>query len=116
MVEKLDFKGFKDRVVVKRENCVVKFYSIMCPLCVALAPVYEEIAASYSDNLKFYKVDVDAEKNISKAMKFEGVPTLFLFHDGSYEEIPYPYDNPDSLTGYHKEGIISFIKEKVKLP
>ncbi len=114
MVEKLDMKGFRNKVIVKRENCVVKFYSIMCPLCIELAPVFEEISQQYGDKLNFYKVDVDAEKNISKAMKFEGVPTLFLFHDGSYEEIPYPYDNPNSLTGYHKDGIISFIEEKVK--
>lgn len=112
MIEKLDMKSFKEKVVVKRESCVVKFYSMLCPLCVKLAPIYEEI--SNESNLKFYKVDVDEEPNFSKILKFEGVPTLYLFHNGSYEEIPYPYNNPDPLTGYHKDDIVNFIKENVR--
>ena len=43
----------------------------------------------------------------------EPKPTLFLFKDGKYEEIPYP-SNPDILTGYRKSDIVDFIKEKVE--
>lgn len=114
MVEKLNIKSFKDKIIVSRESCVVKFYSPLCPLCVHLAPVYEEISKEYEHKLKFYEIDVDEQEKMSKILKFEGVPTLFLFHDGSYEEVPYPYDSPNLLTGYHKDGIINFINEKVK--
>lgn len=113
MVEKLDMKEFKNKVIVERENCVVKFYSVMCPLCLNLAPIYEEIANEHSNSFKFYKISVDEEDKFSKMLKFDGVPTLFLFKDGKYEEIPYP-SNPDILTGYRKDGIIDFIKEKIE--
>ena len=113
MVEKLDMKGFRNKVIVKRENCVVKFYSIMCPLCINLAPIYEEISNEHGENFNFYKVSVDEDDKFSKMLKFDGVPTLFLFKDGKYEEIPYP-SNPDILTGYRKSDIVDFIKEKVE--
>ena len=59
------------------------------------------------------KVDTNKEKELSEIMKFDGVPTLFLFHNGNYSEIPYPYENPHELTGYHKDDIICYINKKV---
>ena len=61
----------------------------------------------------FYKVDVDKQKELSDRLNFEGVPTLFLFHNGRYSEVPYPYDDPDDLTGYRKDDIIDFIHKRV---
>ena len=112
MVEELDLKGFKKNIIVKGKTCVVKFYSNTCPLCMELAPIYEEISNEY-DNITFYKVDVTKEEKLTKRLDFDGVPTLFLFHNEKYSEVPYPYDNPDDLTGYRKSDIIDYIKEKV---
>tara|TARA_Y100001973_G_C5136398_1_gene300565 strand:+ start:707 stop:1063 length:357 start_codon:yes stop_codon:yes gene_type:complete len=118
VVNELDIKAFKKEIIVKRKTCVVKFHSDTCPLCVALAPVYEEIAnemKAANRSILFYKVDVDKEKELSDRLDFDGVPTLFLFHDGKYSEIPYPYDDPDDLTGYKKDDIILYIQKKVGL-
>ena len=117
MVEDLDRHKFKKEILVKRKTCMVKFHSDTCPLCVALAPVYEEIAnemKATNKNILFYKVDVNKEKELSDRLDFDGVPTLFLFHDGKYSEVPYPYDSPDDLTGYRKSDIIDHINKKVK--
>lgn len=116
MVEDLDRHKFKKEILVKRKTCMVKFYSESCPLCVHLAPVYEQIAKELEGQNKeiyFYKVDVDKQKELSDRLNFEGVPTLFLFHNGRYSEVPYPYDDPDDLTGYRKDDIIDFIHKRV---
>tara|TARA_R110000824_G_scaffold116244_2_gene267613 strand:+ start:2169 stop:2525 length:357 start_codon:yes stop_codon:yes gene_type:complete len=116
MIENLNIKSFKKKIVVERQTCMIKFYSESCPLCVHLAPVYQEIANEMKDlgrKISFYKIDVDKDKNISDRLDFEGVPTLFLFHDGRYSEVPYPYDNPEDLTGYRKADIIEHINERV---
>lgn len=114
MVKELNVKLFKEKVLVKRETCMVEFYSVMCPLCINFAPVYEEISKEMENKLKFYKVDVDREKELTKLMNFDGVPTMFVFHDGDYHEVPFPYDNPDEKTGYYKKDVISFIREKIR--
>lgn len=113
MVEELDLKGFKKNIIVKGKTCLVKFYSNTCPLCLGLAPIYENISEQY-DNVNFYKVDVNKEEDLTKRLDFDGVPTLFLFHEGKYSEVPFPYDNPDDLTGYRKSDIIDHINKKVK--
>ena len=116
MVENLNEDKFKRKVVVERQTCVIKFYSDGCHLCVHLKPVYEEMANEFkksNNKIKFYKVDVDAEEKLTERLNFEGVPTLFLFHNGRYSEIPYPYDDPDDLTGYRKDDIIAYIRKRV---
>ena len=92
---------------------MVEFYSVLCPLCVNFGPVYEEIAEDLKYDLKFYKVDVDREKELTKLMNFEGVPTMFLFYKGDYHEVPFPYDNPHNKTGYYKDDVVGFILEKL---
>lgn len=113
MIKELNVKLFKDKVLVKRETCMVEFYSTICPLCVNFGPVYEEIANEMEPKIKFYKVDVNKEQELTKLMEFEGVPTMFLFYNGDYHEVPYPYDNPHEKTGYYKKDIINFINKKV---
>ena len=116
MVKNLNMREFKKRVLLDRETCVIKFYSDSCPLCINLAPIYQEIATEYGKlpkKINFYKVDVNNDEGLSDRLNFDGVPTLFLFHKGVYSEIPYPYDNPDDLTGYRKADIIDYINVKV---
>jgi thiol-disulfide isomerase/thioredoxin len=114
MITSLNLKDFKTKIVVERETCVVKFYSDSCPLCVHLSPVYEEIADDFKNRgVSFYKVDVAKEKELTDRMNFDGVPTLFLFYNGRYSEIPYPYDDPDDLTGYRKSDIVDYINKRI---
>ena len=114
MVKELNVKLFKEKVLVKRETCMVEFYSVTCPLCINFGPVYEEISKEMGNKLKFYKVDVDKEKELTKLMNFDGVPTMFVFHNGDYHEVPFPYDSPDEKTGYYKKDVVSFIREKIR--
>tara|TARA_A100001515_G_scaffold15239_2_gene11245 strand:+ start:179 stop:526 length:348 start_codon:yes stop_codon:yes gene_type:complete len=114
MVKDIGFSEFKKRIIKERQTCVVKFYSETCPLCLNLAPLYKNISKKYAGLVDFYKVDTIKEEKLSDIFKMDGVPTIYFFYDGKYGEIPYPYNNPDDLTGYREADIIDYIEKRLK--
>lgn len=57
---------------------VVDFYADWCGPCRKLAPVMEEIAKEYAGKVKFYKVNVDNAKNLSRAYGIRSIPSVLL--------------------------------------
>jgi len=64
---------------------LVDFWHDACVWCKRLDPVYSELAAEFSGQLKFAKVNaLSSEKNTQLAARFGvmGTPTLILFCEG----------------------------------
>ena len=61
---------------------LVDFWAEWCAPCLALAPVMDELADSYSDKLKVAKVDIDSNPGIPTKYGIRGIPTVILFKDG----------------------------------
>lgn len=79
-----------------------------CGHCKKLAPIYEQVAASFKDQpgrVLIGKVDADANKALGKRFGISGYPTLKWFPFNSTE--PEDYKGPRDL-----ESIVSFINEK----
>jgi thioredoxin len=57
--------------------CVIDFWAIWCGPCRKLEPIIEEIAKEYEGRVKFYKVNVDAEKEIVRHFNIRSIPLLF---------------------------------------
>lgn len=89
----LNAQGFKDRIF-DYENAaewkfkgevpaIVDFYADWCGPCKAVAPVLEELSASYDGKLVIYKVDTDKEMELSALFGIQSIPTLlFIPLDG----------------------------------
>lgn len=60
---------------------VVDFFATWCGPCKMLAPVIEKAADELPD-VKFYKVDIDEEMDLTNQFKIMTVPTLLFFKDG----------------------------------
>ncbi len=58
--------------------CVIDFYATWCGPCKAMAPLLEEMSKTYAGKVDFYKIDVDAERELSAAFGIRSIPT-FLF-------------------------------------
>jgi thioredoxin 1 len=72
-----------EEVVLKAERpTIVDFWAVWCGPCKMIAPVLEEIANEYEEQLQVVKLDVD--QNGQSAMQFGvmSIPTLILFKDG----------------------------------
>lgn len=61
---------------------LVDYWAEWCGPCKMIAPVLDEIAASYEGKLKVVKVDVDANKGAAQKYGVRGIPTLMVFKNG----------------------------------
>lgn len=85
---KLSTEAFKD-LVFDYENekdwkykgslpAIIDFYADWCGPCKMVAPVLEELAEAYEGRLLIYKVDTEAEMDLSAVFGIQSIPT-FLF-------------------------------------
>ncbi len=61
---------------------VVDFYATWCGPCRVLAPMVEKTAGTYSDKVKFFKVNIDESPGLAQNFQIEAIPTLLFFKDG----------------------------------
>ena len=57
---------------------IVDFYAQWCGPCRVLAPILEEIASLYRDQIVVYKVDVDECEAVADAYDIRSIPTTLF--------------------------------------
>ncbi len=63
---------------------IIDFYADWCGPCKAVAPVLEELSEEYKDQVDIYKIDTDAEQELSGLFGIQSIPTfLFIPVEGS---------------------------------
>ncbi len=62
---------------------IVDFYAHWCGPCKAIAPILDELAAEYGEEIIIYKVDVDKEGDLANAYNIRSIPhMLFIPMEG----------------------------------
>jgi thioredoxin 2 len=61
---------------------VVDFWAPWCGPCVNFAPVYKEVASERSNQVRFIKVNTEAEPALSSRFRIRSIPTIMLFKKG----------------------------------
>ncbi len=92
---------FDDEVTNYDGKVLVDFYADWCGPCKRQSPIIDELAKEVED-VKFLKVDTDANRNLSNEFAIRYIPTLILFENGKEK---------DRLVGLNdKETIKELIK------
>lgn len=83
--------------------CVIDFYTTWCGPCKRLAPIMEELSQTYCDQVRFYKVDTERERELAAVFRISSIPqVLYIPVEGE----------PVLLKGlYPKENIIEIIEK-----
>ena len=95
---------FED-TVTKDGITLVDFRAERCGPCRAFAPVYEEARNKYPE-IRFGKVDTEAEKELAGAANIRSIPTLMAFRDGILV-----FAQPGALPGPALEQVITAVKD-----
>lgn len=88
MSELLTLKSFKENVfnyeTDKEWNykgklpAIVDFYADWCGPCKMVAPILDRLSKKYEGKLKIYKVDTEAEPELSGMFGIQSIPTILF--------------------------------------
>jgi thioredoxin 1 len=74
--------SFEQEVLAAGLPVVVDFTAVWCPPCRAIAPSLEELSEELAGRVRFAKLDVDDNPNITMRYGVRSMPTLIVFKNG----------------------------------
>ncbi len=86
--------------------CIIDFYADWCQPCKMVAPILEELSIEYQGKINIYKVDTEAERELSGAFGIKNIPSM-LFCPGK--------DQPQMAVGALPKETIKQVIEEVLL-
>ncbi len=88
MTENLTKATFLEKVFNYEENkewkfegkvpAIIDFYADWCGPCKMLAPILEQLSEEYGDKITIYKVDTEAEQELSAAFGIRSIPSMLF--------------------------------------
>jgi len=82
MVNEITDSNFEKEVIQSETPVVVDFWAPWCGPCRRLAPVTEKLAVDYQGKVKFCKINVDENPEMSSKYQVMSIPFLAFFKGG----------------------------------
>ena len=79
-VMELNSSNFDD-ALLKNKLMLVDFWAEWCGPCKSMHPIFESLSKKYP-NVKFARVNVDQNQNISMKYAVQSIPTFIMFKSG----------------------------------
>jgi thioredoxin len=57
---------------------IIDFYADWCRPCKMVAPILEELAEEYKDDIVIYKVDTESERELASVFQIRSIPSLLF--------------------------------------
>lgn len=70
-----------DQIISAENPTLVDFWAEWCSPCKSMHPVFESLSKKYL-NVKFARVNVDQNQNISMRFGVQSIPTFIMFKSG----------------------------------
>ena len=77
---------FELEVLKSSTPVLIDFWAPWCAPCRAIAPIVEELSATYAGKLKVVKMNVDDNPKTPSRYGVRGIPNLILFQGGEVKE------------------------------
>lgn len=73
-----DFEKNKEWKFEGNVPCIIDFYADWCQPCKMIAPILEELSEEYGEKINIYKVDTEAERELSAAFGIRSIPSMLF--------------------------------------
>lgn len=73
-----NFEKNKEWTFEGKVPAIIDFYADWCGPCKMIAPILEELSEDYGDRLTIYKVDTEAQPELSAAFGIRSIPSLLF--------------------------------------
>lgn len=105
MIKEIMDNNFTDEVIASKEAVVVDFWAPWCGPCKMLGPVLEELSGEYEGKVKFFKINVDENPEVSQKYRISSIPTVMVFKNG---------ETAETMVGFRpKQAINELIKKNI---
>ncbi|MDH4127934.1 MAG: thioredoxin [Spirochaetota bacterium] len=74
--------AFESEVIKSIKLTIVDFWAAWCGPCKMIAPILEELAGEYADQIKVVKLNVDENPKTPADFGITSIPTLLFYKDG----------------------------------
>ena len=95
-----DYTTEKDWKYKGDKPCVIDFYATWCGPCKRLAPIMDTLSHLYKDQVVFYKVDTDRERELAYVFQISSIPqVLYVPMEGKPWLLKglYPQENIEEI-------------------
>ena len=82
LIKHISDASFDADVLQADKRVLVDYWAEWCGPCKMIAPILDEVSASYKDKLQIAKMNVDENRDIPAKFGIRGIPTLMIFKDG----------------------------------
>ncbi|VWX63615.1 thioredoxin 1 [Burkholderiales bacterium 8X] len=100
LIKHVSDTSFETDVLQAGKPVLVDYWAEWCGPCKMIAPILDEVSATYQDKLQVAKMNVDENSQIPAKFGIRGIPTLMLFKDGVLAETKVGAMSKAQLTAF----------------
>ena len=82
LIKHITDDSFTADVINAQVPVLVDYWAEWCGPCKAIAPILDEVSATYDGRLQIAKMNVDENREVPSKFGIRGIPTLMLFKGG----------------------------------
>jgi thioredoxin 1 len=82
LIKHISDASFEADVIQADKPVLVDYWADWCGPCKMIAPILDEVSATYQEKLQVAKMNVDENREVPAKYGIRGIPTLMLFKGG----------------------------------